>query len=701
MIEFKFKYLILSCILLHYFIDISIQQSAYDDGTSGLDEPPPIWTCNGTDLTVRSYDGTCNNILHNNWGAPNRVYDRGFFPAYYQDNFSGAPKLTIDCRQLSNVLGDNGLPPTFTGNPLGDDVLSTTRKNIFEIFFGQLINHDLEDAALQSSTPGISIADVTNDIVYNTQPGNIWNPNATQYMTATLSLGRVLNSTLYPANKANSYLDLSAVYGNNPDDGDGLRDKKDGTLTLSKFVANGGVYNAKILNITVENVAPSPQDTNVFPSLNAPPIPVEQAMVSGDSRASENVQLAIMHTIWIREHNFQAKQVVAKNPKLVGNDEAIYQQARRMTIAEYQHIVYEEFLPAALGFKMPPYGGYDQNIYVDTSVVFAAAAFRYGHSQVRPYNIVDGCTEELIPLHPDYQTADSHPNRFFYIGRSISVDPPPNSPLTHDQLDYTPARMIALAGGTSNGVDNIVVSMLRELAAEFDLLITTPIRHMPALIDLFAVDIARGRLSGLQPYNQYRAVYHPAGDLYSNPVCDINAAEDSIECFSLITSNLTVATNLKSFYTKVNLIDAIIGMFAEDKQSPTAPLPPTIANIIKEEFEKKRYGDRFWYEGDTFTAEEKALIKTVTMKTIIERNTNVINVQANAFKNPGVNDPMPVVGKCPKGPAKGAKAKGTATDDGVPAKAAAPAPAKGAPAKGAPAKAKAAPAKAAPKAKGA
>jgi hypothetical protein len=313
-------------------------------------------------------------------------------------------------------------------------------------------------------------------------------------MTLTLSLGRVLNSTLYPANKANSYLDLSAVYGNNPDDAFGLRDRAKGTLTLSKFVTSGGVYNAKIVDFTVDNVAPSPQDSNVFPSLNAPAIPVEQAMVSGDYRASENVQLAIMHTIWIREHNFQAKQILAKNPKLVDNDEEIYQRARRITIAEYQHIVFEEFLPSALGFKMPPYGGYNENVYTDTTAVFAAAAFRYGHSQIRPYNIADGCTGEPIVIHPDFQSPDSHPNRFFYIGRSIAVDPPPGSALTHEQLDYTPARMIALASGTSGmGVDNIIVSMLKELAADFDLMITTPLRHMPAVIDLFATDIGRGK----------------------------------------------------------------------------------------------------------------------------------------------------------------------------------------------------------------
>src|SRR5277367_3298329 len=103
-------------------------------------------------------------------------------------------------------------------------------------------------------------------------------------MTLTLSLGRVLNSTLYPANRANSYLDLSSIYGNNPDDGFGLRTRTNGSMVLSKFVSDGGAYNTKLKNVTVENVAPSPQDANVFPSLNDPAIPVEEAMVSGDYR---------------------------------------------------------------------------------------------------------------------------------------------------------------------------------------------------------------------------------------------------------------------------------------------------------------------------------------------------------------------------------------------------------------------------------
>lgn len=647
MFKFKFKHLLLLCIL---FIDTSIQQGGtYDDGVTSLDDPPPIWTCNGTDLTIRSYDGTCNNLVHTNWGAPNRVYDRGFFDPYYDDNFSGSPKLNIDCRRLSNALADNGLPPTFTGNPIGDDILSSTRKSMFELFFGQLVNHDLEGAALQSSTPGISIGNITNDFVFNTQPGNIWNPNGTEYMTMTLSLGRVLNSTLFPGNQANSYLDLSAVYGNNVNDGSSLRENAKGLLTLSSFVTNGGIYNTKILNTTIEKVAPSPYDVDIAPSLNDPQIQAADAMVSGDNRASENVQLAIMHTMWIREHNYQAAKILAENPKLANNDEEIFQRARKITIGEYQRIVFEEFLPSAIGYKMPPYGGYDPNVYADTTAYFAGAAFRYGHSQIRPYNIVDGCTNENITLHPDYEYPDSHPNRFYYVGRSIAVNPPPGSNLTHEQLDYTPARMMALASGTTTGIDNIMISMLREPAAEFDLMITTPLRHMPAIIDLFAIDIGRGRLAGLQPYNVYRSYFHPAGNLYSNPICDVNAPEDSLECFSLITTNQTVATTLQTFYGKVGLIDAIIGFFAEDKQSPTAPLPPTISNIIAEEFEKKRYGDRFWYEGNMYTEEEKTLIKSTTMKQIIERNFNVIDVQNNPFKDPGIKDTIPIVSKCPNG----------------------------------------------------
>ncbi len=66
----------------------------------------------------------------------------------------------------------------------------------------------------------------------------------------------------------------------------------------------------------------------------------------GDSRATEQPQLTVMHTLWHREHNRVAKALAALNP--TWSDETIFQEARRIVVAEMQHIAYDEFIPALL-----------------------------------------------------------------------------------------------------------------------------------------------------------------------------------------------------------------------------------------------------------------------------------------------------------------------------------------------------------------
>ena len=100
--------------------------------------------------------------------------------------------------------------------------------------------------------------------------------------------------------------------------------------------------------------------------------------------------MLVMHTIWMREHNRVADKLAELNPSW--NDETVFQEARRLVIAEYQHIIYNEWLPSVLGRKhmeefrmLPKAEGYSTKYFdLDPSVSneFATAGFRFGHSLI-------------------------------------------------------------------------------------------------------------------------------------------------------------------------------------------------------------------------------------------------------------------------------------------------------------------------------
>jgi hypothetical protein len=55
-----------------------------------------------------------------------------------------------------------------------------------------------------------------------------------------------------------------------------------------------------------------------------------------------------MHLLWARQHNLVADQLAELNPSW--EDERVFQEARRIIVAQLQHITYAEFLPVLLGW---------------------------------------------------------------------------------------------------------------------------------------------------------------------------------------------------------------------------------------------------------------------------------------------------------------------------------------------------------------
>ena len=115
-----------------------------------------------------------------------------------------------------------------------------------------------------------------------------------------------------------------------------------------------------------------------------------------------------MHTLWMREHNRIANELQkkAKNAHF-WNDERLFQETRRIVIAEYQHIIYNEWLPVVIGKQymtnaglLPLSEGHSDQ-YLDTfdpriTNEFATAAFRFGHSLIpSSFHMDNGITLDL------------------------------------------------------------------------------------------------------------------------------------------------------------------------------------------------------------------------------------------------------------------------------------------------------------------
>lgn len=382
--------------------------------------------------------------------------------------------------------------------------------------------------------------------------------------------GTGINDPRQQLNKITAWIDASNVYGSDQEAANWLRTFQGGKLKTS----SGDLlpYN------TIDGEKQSPIDPNAPEMAGQDRLP--KLFVAGDARANEQPGLTALHTLFVREHNRICDEYIRWG---YTHDEDNYQGARAIVAAYIQSITYNEYLPS-LGIQLDPYRGYNPEIRPDIMNIFATAAFRYGHSLVE---------ENILLAEDDYLVYDVIPLERAFFNNTVI-----------ERNNIQPV-LLGLATQLQRATDLQIVDKLRNF-------LFAPTPNAPGL-DLAALNIQRGRDHGLPDYNTVRTHFLGA----------------PAKTWDEITANFETQAKLKEAYgNNLNDVDLWVGLMAEDHQ-PGVETGPTAAAIIKEQFERLRDGDRFYYEIDPIV--DFGVADDIRLSTIISRNTDAYFVPNDVF----------------------------------------------------------------------
>ena len=501
-------------------------------------------------LEFRTIDGTNNNLTDPTLGSANTPFLRTTTNAYGDGLNTPAGADQRGTRDISNLVDAQ------TGS-----VLIALPESSFWWGWGQFIDHDMTLTPIADPTETFNIPVPACDPVFD--------PNCTG--TATLSFSRSAfindeNGVRQQLNANTHWVDASMVYGSDDVRAQELR-ALDGTGHLIVGTNN-------LLPFNTFGLPNEPNTSSTF-------------FLAGDVRANENPALTALQTLFMREHNFWADHF---NDGTL-DDDGLYFRARAVVGAEIQKITYSDFLPSLIGKDaLTPYTGYNENVDPTIANVFAAAAWRFGHSLLSAtVSLVDANNQSIG--NPRLQTT-------FFAPTQIS----------------------------NNGIEPYLRGLARQKAEEIDGLVVDGVRNFAPPhgggFDLVALNVQRGRDHGLPRFNQVRLDYGlPA---YTS--------------FSQLTTDTTMQAKLASAYNTVDDIDAYLGLLIETHQS-NALVGPTLITILKDQFQRLRDGDRFWYEAYLDPATLSVVQHTKLSDIILRVTTIGRELQPNVFALPTPTPP--------------------------------------------------------------
>ncbi|XP_063854185.1 chorion peroxidase-like [Scylla paramamosain] len=264
----------------------------------------------------------------------------------------------------------------------------------------------------------------------------------------------------------------------------------------------------------------------------------------------------------VRQHNTLAIQLKDINPSW--QDEQLFQEARKILVAQLQHITYQEYVPSVLGPRFmrhlhlsPKTDGqytrdYDPHLSASIANEFAAAAYRFGHSQIQ------GLVQQIDGARKNVNFAQLSSTTFNPF--SLYVD--------GTMASYVRGETSQKAAAVDTYFSPQVTGQLFRGKAKTG-------------IDLVSVNIQRGRDHGVPSYTRARmACGLPRVQNFTDLAAEMDAG---------------ALAKIAAVYSHVEDIDLYTGGLAE-RPIEDGLVGPTFACILADQFLRLKKGDRFWYE---------------------------------------------------------------------------------------------------------
>ncbi|EFX63496.1 hypothetical protein DAPPUDRAFT_268331 [Daphnia pulex] len=549
---------------------------------SGMCTADPVCDEKTIRSPYRTLDGSCNNIQRPSWGKSLTQFQRAL-PSAYADGVR-TPRRAKNGGELPSAR--------LVSTTVAVDIDSPSQSDTTWVMqYGQFIDHDFTrtpefkmgtTSKFQSEEPmealfravcrmgnllrkSLSIPSVfrlrfRRTILFFSKFGQRCMPLV---RSAPIRRSDCTFGASEQMNQLTHFLDNSNVYGSD-----------DKTARELRTFKKGGM---KVTPRNELDLLPADEESKVSCTLSKtvsgidPPTDVKCFKTGDTSRVNEHPNLAVTHTIFLREHNRLAAELARLNPGW--DDERLYQEARRILAAQMQHITFNEWLPVIIGrVKMQELGllplqqgssqDYDKNLNPSVLNEFAAAAFRFGHTLIQ--------------------------------GK-------------HQYEIYTPGNLdkflIGLASQPSQNAENyftqeVTNHLFEEQGKGFGL-------------DLVSLNLQRGRDHGIPGYNAYRTQ------------CGLPPAGQFSDLLNLISP--AIVDKFAKLYDTVDDIDLFIGAMSE-RLAPGALVGPTLQCIISDQFLKLKRGDRFFYDlagqPSSFTKDQLTEIRRASFARLVCDNSN-------------------------------------------------------------------------------